>query len=201
MTEKVRLAPVGLGRWARVQARGAQRGDVIELVSCYSRDPEKRAAFQAEFGIGRSAASYEELLADPEVEGVLITTPNDTHKDLILQALEAGKGVYVDKPIAHTLEDGVAIAEDPRLVRDDRIEAVSRPPHAAALDEMRRGSEVYGFVTDVGEFGGDGWYGDPTWATEERTGDFASRIAAEVAAQVERVLALRRGTETAKEEG
>lgn len=111
MTEKVRLAPVGLGRWARVQARGAQRGDVIELVSCYSRDPEKRAAFQAEFGIGRSAASYEELLADPEVEGVLITTPNDTHKDLILQALEAGKGVYVDKPIAHTLEDGVAIAE------------------------------------------------------------------------------------------
>lgn len=111
MTEKVRLAPVGLGRWARVQARGAQRGDVIELVSCFSRDPDKRAAFQEEFGIPRGAASYEELLADPEVEGVLITTPNDTHRELILQALEAGKGVYVDKPIAHSLEDGVAIAE------------------------------------------------------------------------------------------
>jgi len=53
MTDKVRLAQVGLGRWARVLARGAQRGDVIELVSCYSRDEEKRRLFQKEFGIGR----------------------------------------------------------------------------------------------------------------------------------------------------
>ena len=110
--EKVRLASVGLGRWARVLARGAQRGDVIDLVSCFSPGRGASAgAFQEEFGIGRSAASYEELLADPEVEGVLITTPNDTHRDLILQALEAGKGVYTDKPIAHTLEHAVAIAE------------------------------------------------------------------------------------------
>ncbi|MHB8469788.1 MAG: Gfo/Idh/MocA family protein [Gaiellaceae bacterium] len=111
MTEKVRLASVGLGRWARVLARGAQRGDVIELVSCFSRDEEKRRVFMDEFGIARSAATYEELLADPEVEGVLVTTPNDTHRDLVVQALEAGKAAYTDKPIAHTLEHGVAIVE------------------------------------------------------------------------------------------
>jgi predicted dehydrogenase len=110
-SQKVRLAPVGLGRWARVLARGAMRGDVIELVSCFSRGEEKRRAFQDEFGIPRSAASYEQLLADGEVEGVLVTTPNDTHRQVILQALEAGKAVYTDKPIAHTLEDAVAIAE------------------------------------------------------------------------------------------
>ena len=111
MTEKVRLASVGLGRWARVLARGAQRGEVIELVSCFSRDDARRSAFMSEFGIARSAATYEELLADPEIEGVLITTPNDTHRDLIIQALEAGKAAYTDKPIAHTLEHGVAIVE------------------------------------------------------------------------------------------
>lgn len=109
--DKVRLAPVGLGRWARVLARGAQRGEVIELASCFSRSEEKRAAFQEEFGIPRSASSYEELLADPEIEGVLVTTPNDTHKPVISQALEAGKAVYTDKPIAHTLEDAVEISE------------------------------------------------------------------------------------------
>jgi len=109
MRDKVRLAPVGLGRWARVLARGAQRGDVIDLTSCFSRSEDKRAAFQEEFGIERSADSYEELLADPEIEGVVITTPNDTHRDVILQALEAGKAVYTDKPIAHTLEDAMAI--------------------------------------------------------------------------------------------
>jgi predicted dehydrogenase len=109
MTDKVRLAPVGLGRWARVLARGAQRGSVIELASCYSRSEEKRRAFQDEFGIPRSAATYEELLDDPAIEGVIVTTPNDTHKDVIVKALEAGKAVYVDKPIAHTLEDAMAI--------------------------------------------------------------------------------------------
>jgi predicted dehydrogenase len=86
------------------------RGDLIELVSCFSRSEDKRGAFQEEFGIARSAASYEDLLADGEVEGVLVTTPNDSHRQVILQALEAGKAVYTDKPIAHTLEDAVAIA-------------------------------------------------------------------------------------------
>jgi predicted dehydrogenase len=110
MEDKVRLASVGLGRWARVLARGAQRGDVIEFVSCFSRDVQRRQAFADEYGIARTASTYEELLADPEVEGVLVTTPNDTHRDVIIQALEAGKAVYTDKPIAHTLEHANAIA-------------------------------------------------------------------------------------------
>lgn len=111
MTEKVRLASVGLGRWARVLARGAQRGDVIDLYSCFSRSEESRARFQEEYGIPRAASSYEELLADPDVEGVIVTTPNDTHREVITQALEAGKAVYTDKPIAQTLEDALAIKQ------------------------------------------------------------------------------------------
>lgn len=111
MDNKVRLASVGLGRWARVLARGAQRGDTVELYSCFSRDPERRSAFCEEYGVPRSAASYEELLADPDLEGVVITTPNDTHADVIRQALEAGKAVYTDKPIAHSLEDARRIAD------------------------------------------------------------------------------------------
>jgi predicted dehydrogenase len=109
MINKVRLASVGLGRWARVLGRGAQRGDVIELVSCFSRDAGRRRAFQEEFGVPHAAQTYAELLADPGVEGVIVTTPNDTHKEVILEALSAGKAVYVDKPIAHTLEDAIAI--------------------------------------------------------------------------------------------
>jgi predicted dehydrogenase len=108
-SDPVRLAPVGLGRWARVLARGAQRGDVIELASCFSRSADRRAAFCEAFGVPRAASSYDELLADDEIEGVMITTPNDTHRALIIEALDAGKAVYVDKPIAHTLDDALAI--------------------------------------------------------------------------------------------
>jgi UDP-N-acetyl-2-amino-2-deoxyglucuronate dehydrogenase len=107
--DRVRLAPVGLGRWARVLARAAQRGNVIELAGCFSRNERRREDFRDEFGIPRAAATYEELLSDPEVEGLLVTTPNDTHKAVIVAALEAGKAVYTDKPIAHTLEDALAI--------------------------------------------------------------------------------------------
>lgn len=110
MEDKVRLASVGLGRWARVLANGAQRGDTVQLYSCFSRDEERRKKFAEEYGIEKTASSYEELLADPDVEGVIVTTPNDTHLDVIVQALEAGKAVYTDKPIAHTLEDANKIA-------------------------------------------------------------------------------------------
>ncbi|NNC39082.1 MAG: Gfo/Idh/MocA family oxidoreductase [Acidimicrobiia bacterium] len=111
MKGKVRLASVGLGRWARVLARGIQRGDAVELYSCFSRSADRRTAFQEEYGVTKSASSYEALLSDPDVEGVIITTPNDTHKELITRGLEAGKAVYTDKPIAQTLEDALAIKE------------------------------------------------------------------------------------------
>ena len=130
MDDKVRLASIGLGRWAKVLARGAQRGDVIELVSCFSRSDEKRSAFQEEYGVPRAAASLDELLSDPEVEGVLVTTPNDTHKPVILECLDAGKAVYTDKPIAHTMEDAGDIA---------RAAAASGLPFAVGHSARRLG--------------------------------------------------------------
>ncbi len=130
MSERVRLASIGLGRWARVLARGAQRGTVIELASCFSRSPESRAAFQTEFGVPRASSSLDELLSDPEIEGVLVTTPNDTHKSVILECLDAGKAVYTDKPIAHTMEDAGEIA---------RAAAASGRPFAVGHSARRLG--------------------------------------------------------------
>ena len=106
---RVRLAAVGLGRWAQVLARGIQRGEKTELYSCYSRSEDNRKKFMDLYGVKRSASTYEELLSDPDVEGLVITTPNDTHNELITQALEAGKPVYTDKPVAQTLEDALEI--------------------------------------------------------------------------------------------
>lgn len=146
MTSRVRLASVGLGRWARVLARAARRGDAIELFSCFSRSAERRAAFQEEFGVPRSAATYEELLADPDVEGVILTTPNDTHKDLITMGLEAGKAVYTDKPIAQTLEDALAVKEV--VERTGGVFAVGHSARRLA------GSRVMKRLIDDGTVGG-----------------------------------------------
>lgn len=106
--EPVRVASVGLGRWARTLAEAIERSDRLRIVSCFSRSEKSRAAFAERYGC-RAAKSYGELLSDPEVEGVIVTTPNDAHREPVLEAAEKGKHVFVDKPIAHTLADAVAI--------------------------------------------------------------------------------------------
>lgn len=106
--EPVRVASVGLGRWARTLADAIQRSDRLRIVSCFSRSEKSRELFSTQVGC-RIADSYAELLKDPEVEGVLITTPNDAHADPILHAAASGKHVYVEKPIAHAMADAWAI--------------------------------------------------------------------------------------------
>lgn len=87
------------------------------------------------------------------------------------------------------IETLAVMAHDPALLRLERAGEPARPAGAAELDEMRRGREVYGFVTDVDELAEDGWYGDPGWATSARADGFADQVAAEVVRLVERVLA------------
>lgn len=108
--EKVRLAAVGLGSWGRVLARSALRGDRIDWVNCYSRSEESRRAFQEDLGVPRAAQSIDSLLSDPEVEGVVVTTPNDSHAAIIISCLEAGIPVFTDKPITDNLEAAAAVA-------------------------------------------------------------------------------------------
>ena len=105
ISDPVRLAPIGLGRWARVLARGAQRGTVIELASCFSRSPRVAPPSRRSSGYPGRQRPSTSCSPTRRSKGVIVTTPNDTHKAVILECLEAGKAVYTDKPIAHTLED------------------------------------------------------------------------------------------------
>ena len=107
-TEPVRVGIVGLGRWAKVLTRAAQKSDKLEIVAGYSRSEEKRSAFEAEFGV-TSASSMEALLADPEIKGVILTVPNEQHLPVAEAVAAAGKHVYTEKPIANTLESGLEI--------------------------------------------------------------------------------------------
>lgn len=115
--EPVRVAAVGLGRWAKTLADSVKKSDRLKIVSCFSRSEKSREGFSRQYAC-RAAKSYAELLKDPEVEGVIITTPNDAHAGPIMEAAEKGKHVYVDKPIAHTIADARAID---RACREARV--------------------------------------------------------------------------------
>ena len=108
-TFPVKVGIVGLGRWAKVLARAVVKSDRIRIVTGFSRSAEKRAAFATEMGVP-AAPDMQTLLADPEIKGVILTVPNEQHLLMAEQVARAGKHVYTEKPIAHTLEDGLRIA-------------------------------------------------------------------------------------------
>jgi predicted dehydrogenase len=106
--EPVKVGIVGLGRWAKVLTRAAQKSAQLQIVSGFSRSQEKRDAFAAEIGVP-AAASMAAMLADPEIKGVILTVPNEQHLPVALEVAKAGKHVYTEKPIASTLEEGLQI--------------------------------------------------------------------------------------------
>lgn len=105
----VKLGIIGLGRWARVLTRAAKKSDKLEIVAGFNRSAEKRESYHRDTGI----AVYDDLkamLADPSIEGVILTVPNEQHLPVAAEVAAAGKHVYTEKPIASTLEEGLQIA-------------------------------------------------------------------------------------------
>ena len=110
MTDKAKLASIGVGWWAGVLAGALETGGEGEIVSCFARTKESRDAFAEQHNC-RSAGSLEELLGDPEIEGVVIATSHTSHRALVEAAAAAGKHIFVEKPLTLGVEDGVACLE------------------------------------------------------------------------------------------
>jgi predicted dehydrogenase len=108
--EPLRVACIGMGWWSDVLADAMTRSNRIEIAACYTRSADKRAAFAAKYKC-RPAASYDEVLADPAIDAVINTTPNDVHLETTRAAAAARKHVFLDKPIANTVTEGRAISE------------------------------------------------------------------------------------------
>jgi predicted dehydrogenase len=109
-TGPLRVACIGMGWWSDVLADAIKRSDKIEIVACFTRSEDKRAAFAKKYGC-KPVASYEAVLADSSIEAIVNTTPNDVHLETTKQAAEAGKHVFLDKPIANNITEGRAITE------------------------------------------------------------------------------------------
>ena len=106
----VKLAIVGLGRWARVLTRASAKSEKLKIVAGFSRSTEKREAFQADLGVP-AAPTMDAILADASIEGVILTVPNEQHLPMAAAVAKARKHVYTEKPIASTLVEGLQIAE------------------------------------------------------------------------------------------
>jgi predicted dehydrogenase len=91
-----------------------QRGEFCDIAAISSRDLAKARAVASQLGIAKAYGSYEELLADPEIDAVYNPLPNHLHVEWSLKALQAGKHVLCEKPLAPTLAEGQLLLEAAR---------------------------------------------------------------------------------------
>jgi predicted dehydrogenase len=117
LTRTVRVGHAGLGAWGANLVRNID--ELADLRWICDADEGRRQQFGRRFPGARATGDFGDLLADPELEAVVIATPVPTHYELARRALEAGKHVFVEKPPAMKtaeIDELVAIAQERDLV-------------------------------------------------------------------------------------
>jgi predicted dehydrogenase len=111
VNDAVRVGVVGLGYWGPNLARNFDRLPGSELAWICDLSEESRERWAAEFPGARATGDLEEMLADPALDAVVVATHVPTHAEVALQALEAGKHCFVEKPLAQSVADAERVAE------------------------------------------------------------------------------------------
>jgi xylose dehydrogenase (NAD/NADP) len=139
----LRWGVLGPGRIAPRLVRAVAACRRGELIAVASRDAARARAFAEEHGIARSYAGYETLLADPDIDVVYISLPNHLHAPWAIRALEAGKHVLSEKPIALRAADVDAIAAAAHAagrVAAEAFMSLHHPQTIRAIELARDGS-------------------------------------------------------------
>lgn len=140
----VRFAIVSPGRWGRKLLDAARATPTLRFAGVFSRQADNARDITANYG-GQAYASYAALLADPQIEAVVLPTPHFLHHAQTLQALDAGKHVFVEKPLATTVAQGVEMLRKQELT--GRVVAVGHQGrHTGGIRKVRA-------MLAAGEFG------------------------------------------------
>ena len=105
---RMNVACIGMGWWSDVLADAIMRSGRMKIAACYSRSRDKREAFARKYACN-AAENYEQILGDRRIEAIINTTPNSAHLETTYAAAAAGKHVFLDKPIANTIDDARAL--------------------------------------------------------------------------------------------
>jgi xylose dehydrogenase (NAD/NADP) len=109
-----KIARWGLLSTARINERlipAIRAAARSELLAVCSRSQEKAESYQANWEIPRAYGSYDDMLADPDVNVVHISLPNSMHREWAVKSAEAGKHILCEKPLAQTADDVDAMAQ------------------------------------------------------------------------------------------
>lgn len=122
---------------------GMQLAENCELCAIAGRSIEKAEQFKNEFGFEKAYGTYEELLADEDIQAVYIPLPNELHYEWVMKAIEAGKNVLCEKPLAPTkkqVEELFAAAKEKGVILMEAFAYLHTPYVAAVKAEVDSGA-------------------------------------------------------------
>lgn len=146
----MKVGVIGCGNISPIYLHMSRVFEAIEIVACADIDTDRACARAAEFGIPK-VLTPEGLLADPDIEIVLNLTVPKAHAEINLQAIEANKHVYTEKPLAISREDGRRTVESAKR-KGVRVGSAPDTFFGGGLQTCRK-------LID------DGWIGEPVGAT------------------------------------
>ncbi len=130
--ERLRVGLIGAGARGRFLAAEFKEIGAEVASVCDVYEPHLQAGLKAASSGARAHRDYRRLLEDPSLDAVIVATPDHWHAQMVIDAVEAGKDVYVEKPLAHTIEEGFRI-----------IEAVRRTRRVVQVGTQRRSFDLF----------------------------------------------------------
>jgi scyllo-inositol 2-dehydrogenase (NAD+) len=168
MMARLNVGLIGVGRLGRVYARDlSQRIAATTVTAVADIDFELAKRIAAEFGVPKAYATASDLIADRTVDAVVIVSPTHTHRDIVIEALEAGKPTFCEKPPAIHLAAAVNMADAEKKTGTFLQMGFMRrfdPGYAAAkkqIEEGRIGRPVVFKATSRDPFPPSVAYADP----------------------------------------
>jgi predicted dehydrogenase len=108
----IRIGVIGYGYWGPNLVRNFVEAPDAQVVTVSDLRPERLAKVKARYPTIRTTTDHQALVDDPAIDAIAIVTPVSTHFPLALQALQAGKHVFVEKPLAATGEQAARLVEE-----------------------------------------------------------------------------------------
>ncbi len=136
--DRIRGAVIGSGGRGRFLTAQFKELGVEMAAVCDVYEPNLQAGLKEASGNARGYDNYKKLLEDKSIDAVIVATPDHWHARMTIDSVEAGKDVYVEKPMAHTIEEGFEI-----------IKATRRTRRVVQVGTQRRSSELFQKARDL----------------------------------------------------
>lgn len=142
----VNLAMIGVGEQGRALLKSLSYVAGANIVYvCDTNEGARTRAAEGAASKPQAVADYKQVLSDPKVQGVFIATPTHLHKQIAIDAIAAGKHVYCETPMAHTIEDAKAIGLAAKAANGKSLFEVAmpyrtNPQHHHVLKFVRTGA-------------------------------------------------------------